>query len=216
MIGPSLDPAVRLRARFRFLGDEHRAGGKRANLVESRGWLGDIAEAEIITAGLPIEGRAETGQGGDRLDLAREDELATRVRVEQRLHPEAIAREQEPAPARIVDREGEDAAQMLDQPLATLLVEMDEDLGVAAGTEQVAARREQRPQHAMVVDLAVEDDPDVARLIRERLGAGGRQIDQRQPAMDQLAPIVHPVTRAVRTAVGEQPVGALVPARRDR
>ena len=105
---------------------------------------------------------------------------------------------------------------MLDQPLATLLVEMDEDLGIAAGTEQVAARREQRPQHAMVVDLAVEDDPDVARLIRERLGAGGRQIDQRQPAMDQLAPIVHPVTRAVRTAVGEQPVGALVPARRDR
>ena len=58
---------------------------------------------------------------------------------------------------------------------------MDQDLGVALRAERVPPGLEPVPQRGEVVDLAVEDRPDRAVLVRERLMAPG-QVDDRQPA----------------------------------
>ena len=63
----------------------------------------------------------------------------------------------------------------------------------------------------MVVDLAVEDDLDVAGFVGHRLPPGGRQIDERQATVYELAVLVDEVTGAVGTAVREQSVGARGP-----
>src|SRR5207247_1062891 len=56
----------------------------------------------------------------------------------------------------------------------------------------------------VVVDLAIVDDPDAPILVAHRLVAGGRQVDERQAAVHELAPLVRPVALAVRAPMGEQ------------
>ena len=56
------------------------------------------------------------------------------------------------------------------------------------------------PDVGVVVDLAVEDDPDRAVFVRQRLMAG-RQIDDAQPAVAERRPIVEELTRIVRAAM---------------
>ena len=64
----------------------------------------------------------------------------------------------------------------------------------------------------MVVDLAVEDDLDRAVLVRDRLVPGRAQIDQCEPAVNQLAVRVTEMARAIGTAMLQQAVGIAVPA----
>jgi hypothetical protein len=59
---------------------------------------------------------------------------------------------------------------------------------------------ELRPDVRMVVDLAVEDDPDRLVLVRQRLMAG-RQIDDAQPAVAERRLIVHEQSRIVWAAM---------------
>ena len=58
------------------------------------------------------------------------------------------------------------------------------------------------PQRGVVVDLAVEDRPDRAVLVGERLMAAG-QVDDRQPPEPQCGMVVAIVARVVRPAVDE-------------
>ena len=64
---------------------------------------------------------------------------------------------------------------------------MDDHLGVAVRAEAVPARLELGADVGEVVDLAVEDDPDRAVLVGERLIAG-REIDDAQAAMPEADP----------------------------
>ena len=59
---------------------------------------------------------------------------------------------------------------------------------------------ELRPDVGVVVDLAVEDDPDRAVFVDERLMAG-RQIDDAQPAVAERRLIVHEQPGIVRPAM---------------
>ena len=58
---------------------------------------------------------------------------------------------------------------------------MDDRFRVAGGLEDVAAPLQVAPQLLVVVDLAVEDDPDGAVLVRDRLEAVA-QIDDAEAA----------------------------------
>ena len=58
---------------------------------------------------------------------------------------------------------------------------MDDRFRVAGGLEDVAAPLQIAPQLLVVVDLAVEDDPDGAVLVRDRLEAVA-QIDDAEAA----------------------------------
>jgi hypothetical protein len=85
--------------------------------------------------------------------------------------------------------------------------------GVGATAEVVAPGLEIGPQLPVIVDLAVEDDLNPAVFVGHRLSAGGREIDQRQPAMDQLASLVYIVAPSIRAAMGEQGIRTACPAR---
>ena len=80
-----------------------------------------------------------------------------------------------------------------------VLVQVDQDLGVAARPELVAPRDQLSAQRFVVVDLAVEhDDCTLPSSLRHRLMAA-RQVDDAEPAhaeadaaLDERAPVVGP------------------------
>ena len=79
---------------------------------------------------------------------------------------------------------------------------MDDDFGVGMGSEPVAAAFELGAQRRKVVDLAVEDDPHRAVLVRQRLLPRG-DVDDAQPAV------------AEPDAVAEEEAVGIGPAMRD-
>ena len=106
-----------------------------------------------------------------RLDLGGEREPAALIGVEQRLLPELVAREQQPPVAPVPEGEREHPAQPLEHPLAVVLVQVDEDLGVRPRPELMPCRRQLPVERFVVVDLAVEHDEHAAVLVRDRLVA---------------------------------------------
>src|SRR5581483_5664389 len=97
-----------------------------------------------LEVGLARQARLEREQ---RLDLGAEEKSSRRLRVHERLHAEAVAREREAA-------------------LLSLAREQPQQhLGVGVAAEALAPRLEVVAQLPEVVDLAVEDD-DVAAVGR--------------------------------------------------
>ncbi len=80
-----------------------------------------------------------------------------------------------------------------------LLVEVDEDLGVAIGREAVPGALQLPLQLAVVVDLAVLDDDDAAVLVGDRL-VPVREVDDRKPPRRQSdrPAMEEPLARRVR------------------
>src|SRR5206468_9908622 len=85
---------------------------------------------------------------------------------------------------------------------APLLVGVDDRFGVGPGPVAMAAALQVAADLAVVVNLAVEDDPDGTVFIRRRLLTGA-QIDDAQSAVRQGGVGVEVETRFVRSAVGE-------------
>src|SRR5207302_7375094 len=127
---------------------------------------------ERVEVDLPTRQRAELG--GKR-------QLSVDVTVVERLDPEAVAREDEPLPRCIPDRNGEHSAQPLRERIAVLLVEVEQDLRVAVRAKAMAGALELLSQLAVVVDLAVLDDVDRPVLVADRLVARV-EVDDREAA----------------------------------
>ena len=124
-----------------------------------------------------------------RAQLGGELELVAGVAVVEGLDPVAVARQHQPAPLGIPEREGEHPAQPLDETHAVLGIEMNQHLGVAARPEAVARALELYAKLAVVVDLAVLDDGDPMRLVRDRLVAGGEVDDRQAPRREPDGPL---------------------------
>src|SRR5262249_2995921 len=92
-----------------------------------------------------------------------------------------IADEDERLARAVPQRDREHAPQVLDEVGSVLLVEMDNDLGVGIRGEPVSPRLETGPQIPVVVDLAVEHDPDRAVLVGQRLMTAD-QVDDAEAA----------------------------------
>src|SRR4051794_6407914 len=84
----------------------------------------------------------------------------------------------------IPEREREHAPQVVDQVIAILLVQGDDDFAIAVGEKPIAVSVELAPQLWIVVDLAVADEPDRSGCIAQRLRAAGN-IDDREASMPQ-------------------------------
>jgi hypothetical protein len=80
---------------------------------------------------------------------------------------------------------------------------VDYDLAVRAGREAVPARFEPGAQLAVVVDLPVDDRGHGPVLGRQRLVAA-RDVDDRQPGVDEQRRAELPHAVAVRTAMPER------------
>ena len=177
--GRGAAPAPDLR-RVAWAPVQQRAGLELADVAEDRQRRGDRVEREVRLERVGVELAAKAWHRAQRLELGCEAQQPARRAPVQRLDAEAVAREQQPALARVPDGEGEHPAQVLEHALAALLVEVDEDLGVAAGGEAVAGALEIVPQRRVVEDLAVLHDVHGAVLGRDRLAAAG-EVDDRQP-----------------------------------
>ena len=87
----------------------------------------------------------------------------------QRADADAVAGEEDGALVEVDQRDGELAAQLLEDAFAVLLVEVDDDLGVGVGAEHVALGLQLRLALGIVEQLAVEDDGDALILVEDRL-----------------------------------------------
>src|SRR5205085_4831690 len=117
-------------------------------------------ERQVVMERVPVDRARDPRMPQQRLDLRREHELPAALPVIERLLAEPVARDEEPAPARVPDGEREHAGERLDAALAVLLEEMHDRLGVAPRPESMAARFEPGAELAVVVDLPVEDEPE--------------------------------------------------------
>jgi hypothetical protein len=136
---------------------------------------------QVIRHRVRIDLDVEVGMTEERLDLRRQGEQVVGVIVEQRLLAGTIARESQPGGPVVPDRNREHAVQVGDAVGAFLLVQVDNRFRITSRSKTVTALHELLPQFAEVVDLAVEDDTDVAVLVRHRLIRVRRQIDDPQP-----------------------------------
>ena len=175
---------------------------------ERRGRCGEEAEGEVGVDRLVVERVADEAGGEQALELGGEDDQVADARVVERLHSEAVARDHGPAALPVPHRQAELAPQLRREVGAVLLVEVRQDLRVAAAREGVTGRAEALADVEVVVELAVLHAPDLARLVRERLVAT-LDVDDAQPAdaerdaVDLVRPaVVRPAMRhRVRHAV---------------
>ncbi len=128
---------------------------------------------------------------------------AVEQRPEERLFSQAIACEQQFLPADVVHGEREHAVEPFDAPRPVLLVGVHDDFGVARRPEAMTARDEPLPQHVVVVDFAVEDDPAGSVLVRHRLRTA-LAIDDRQPRVAERGGRIGEATLAVGTTMVER------------
>ena len=135
-----------------------------------------IGEVHIDGGRVECARRAGILQQG--LELAGEEESVRFEAVEQRLLAEAVASEKQLFSPVVPDGQREHAAEVSDAVGTVLLVKVDDGLGVAMRAEAMAAGFEVRPQLAVVVDFAVEGNPDRLVLVRQRLSPGG-EVDNR-------------------------------------
>src|SRR5262249_5900382 len=102
----------------------------------------------------------------------------------KRLFAHPIACDEKALAALVPQREREHPVQAPDQFVAMIFVKMDDDFGVGMRAELMASREEPLAQFLEVVNLAVEDHPDRAVFVDDRLTARG-QINDREPPHSQ-------------------------------
>src|ERR1044072_592554 len=116
-----------------------------------------------------------------RFQLRAEDQRAAgRNCVIERLLADAIACDEELASAGIPDGKSKHSAEMLKAKRTVLLISMYDRFGFRMRFELMAARFKLAVQFTMVVDLAVEDDRDLAVASGHRL-TSALKINDRQP-----------------------------------
>src|SRR5262245_50308936 len=144
-----------------------------------------IAELEEAEDRLGIRlARHERAQE-ERAHLGSENHARAIVPCVERLDSEAIATEDEMRPGRRLEEgEGEHAAQALRDAVAPGAPAVEEDLAVAVRAERRRAL-EVGAELAMVVNLAVQDDPALAVLRAQGHPAAERSIDDGEPARSE-------------------------------
>ena len=96
-------------------------------------------------------------------------ERSGRQTIVEGLLAEAVSRQHHPAAAGVPQGKGEHAPQPIHEPVTLLFVEVDQYLGVAARAEGVPLAAQLVSQAAEVIDLPIENNPDCAVLVCERL-----------------------------------------------
>ena len=125
--------------------------------LDDRGVVGDVAEGEIILDRLRIGRPAQQRMGEQALELRGEEQGAVgQLGIEERLHAEPVAGEEQRSVLGVVEREGEHAVEARQAVRPPLPPGGEDHLGVALGAEGVALRLELGAQLAEIVDLAID------------------------------------------------------------
>jgi hypothetical protein len=136
---------------------------------------------EIRGERLGIQLARDAGMLEHRLELGGEREAVGEHGIVERLDPEPVARQHQRARGVVPDGEAEHSLEVVEGVGPAGLPRVHDRFGVRARAEHVSRRGQPRGQLAIVVDLAVERDPDGAILARHRLAAR-LEVDDAQPA----------------------------------
>src|SRR5215470_17329500 len=117
------------------------------------------------------------------------------MRPVERLDAETVTCEQQPPPGLVPNGKREHAVEVVDAIVAPLLVGVHDGFGVGTRAVDVTVGFELPPDERVVVDLAVEDHPDVAALV----GQGLLAVPEIHDAQTSMAE--HGLSIAVETAV---------------
>ena len=159
------------------------SGGELVRPLEERLLRRAVLEREIRPQRLGVDLAAKAGVLEEGFDLRAEQKRAVpKDRIIERLYAEIVPRAVERASLFVPDDEREHPAQAGSEAFAPLFKAVDEDLGVAAGLEDVTLRDKLVAKVDEIVDLAVENADDASILVEHRLTGALGQVDDRQPA----------------------------------
>lgn len=136
------------------------------------------------------------------LDLGGEVQSIARLRVEERPHPGAIPRKDQTLPRGVPERDRELPVQEVDEAVPMTLVEVHDHLGVRLRVEAVSFGHEAVAQLDVVEYLAIENHPDGAIFVVDRLVAA-LHVDDAQARMAEAHGAIQMEPRAVRTAMAK-------------
>src|SRR5215469_7833054 len=177
--------------------------------------LQNVAEVEIFKKGMVIDGRQLGSDRQNGLDLGCEQQPPADMGIMQGLFAQPVTSYQQFPPTLVIEGEGEHAAQLLDACRSQLLVEMDDDLGVASGRKAVAAGFKARTELRKVIDLAVKYNPYRAVFIENRL-VPSRDINNAQAPHPETGILFDENTFIVRSAMHDGLAHAMNRGRSDR
>ena len=169
-----------------------------------------VLQGQEVGHGLGVESRCDSRMGQHGLYFRTKDQSARDGRVIKRFFAKRIAGQKQFPALLVPDGQGKHAAQARHTGRPQLLIEVDDDLGVAAAGKDVALGHKLLAKSLKIINFAVKNNGETARFIKKRLIAGD-QIDDRQPAMGQgraaaLGKAVKVDPLAVRAAMGQTPI----------
>src|SRR5580698_9569953 len=133
-----------------------------ANVVEQCFIAARIAEREHIRQHVFCERGGNRGVLQQRLDLGCEGEQAPIPVIVERLNPQPVPCTEQLLPSGIPDGECKHAPQQRQAVRAVFFVGVEDGLGVGMRLIAMPGLFERRPESGMVVDLAIESDPEGA------------------------------------------------------
>src|SRR6185295_11309671 len=122
------------------------------------------------------------------------------MKVVERLHTQAIARDKKLAPALVPNREREHAAQVLNASGSMLFIQVKNGFGIAMSLVDVSAGFELFTKVCMIVNFAVIGDVKSGVFICHRLMAA-LDVHNAQTAMPKTNCAIHENTFIIRTAM---------------
>ncbi len=135
----ALAPAQHARGAV-LLDHQRGGGGQLVDALEQRSWRGHEAAGEVVVERGAIDLGLDQAGRDQRADLRRERHAAAVGPPVQGLDAEGVAGGDEPPPALVPEREGEDPAEAAHAVEPVLLVGVDHDLAVRVRREAVPSR----------------------------------------------------------------------------
>jgi len=172
--------------------------------LEGRLRARNVVEGQEIVHGLKGDPPGNPRVSQECLDLRGEAEATVVPLIEQGFDPVVVSQEEEATLPGVPDAHGEHPIEFAHHLHPQLLVEMEKNLRVRPGTNDVpsAGKIVSIGEFPEVVDGPIVYDVDGPILVGHGLSAGPGKIDHRQPAMSECSQSVRPGPPVVGTPMG--------------
>ena len=154
-----LEVPVRLNVELPVTHDQSMPRRQLVDAAEHRGGCRHELVSNVMVERLQVDLAWHELRGEHALDLRAEDEAGAVPAVVERLDAQSVAGQHQRPLRGVPDRKTELSVEPVDALLAMLLPLVDDDLGVAAGSELVTASGERGAASLVIVDFSVERDP---------------------------------------------------------
>ena len=178
------------------------AGRELVHALKHRRAVEAELEGQVLAQPLAAGAGGDQATGEQGLDLRGGGERVAVPGVVEGLDAQAVARAEDRARAAVPEHKAPHAVEAGHTLAAPLFVGVEDDLGVAVCAEDVAAGAKVGGEFLVVVDAAVEGDPDAAVLVGHRLAAA-LGVDDGQAIVPEHQPLrgALPETLAVGPAM---------------